>query len=1004
MNNEVAVSYAGNIPVTPGYAPLALYPFQQEAIQKLNKIPDSNKPEFSGLLVVPTGGGKTRIAVRWVLKNVIDRNKKVLWIAHRHELLEQAFVAIENDRSILTNRTSFRFRIISGQHGKPVDIRHDDDIIIASKDSLTRGLNYLNEWLASTDEIYLIIDEAHHATAKTYRKVINTVKGDNVEKKRVFRMLGLTATPFRTAESEQGLLGKLFKDDIVYNIDLQELISHGILSDPIFEELRTNLDFAKELTAKDIKTIQAFDKLPERIAEQIATSNERNKSIVSHYVQHQTRYSQLLVFAIDKVHAIALNELFNTELNKLFNTKGKTYSEYAVSDIRDMATGIRISSKENKEKIERFRENKTKVLVNVNILTEGTDLPNVQTVFLTRSTMSTILMTQMIGRALRGEKADGTPEAFIVSFIDDWKDKISWVNPERVRIETSAEFIDSPAKTSKQITQLIAIAKIEEFARMMHELVPELEALDFLQRIPVGIYSFSILLTPPEDKDTLKEIKEDLYSLEQGDALEKNCEVLVFSDIQQAYRNFIDDLEILFQEVGLVENDDLTDEELDDLRQTVVAEYFDGYDNKLPGYQDEDIKDILRYYAQKGIAPTFLEFKDREKCGLAKEARYIYENSLGGKEQTAYIDSLWNDENSFWHLLFWHREDYFRRQLSIELEKIAWPPYPPPPPGEIIPDSVDSAGLPLSEMMEEHRDYWRKLRHEAFAQHTDAEGFITCPGCGYRAKRKRFFQIDHIVPMSKGGLSKIDNLQILCRTCNGSKGDQTIDFRNNRTRLTIRPATFREFQFPREEKADDDNEWEKYLRRSINFFYQCAAVESIVRSSDQSFNHWQINLHKGNDPAWFKPHLEELVNSIHDYQVAAGIRGLQGLKITSPNKPRAAYFIAHSPKSKVINNSTPPSSQPAYQTSTYGTSKRKALALIPDGTVCRFLYKRKEFEGIITNGEIIIRQKGRFTSFSTASKTITGTPRNGWLDWQLQLPGTEDWILADDWWKKHGKR
>lgn len=62
-----------------------------------------------------------------------------------------------------------------------------------------------------------------------------------------------------------------------------------------------------------------------------------------------------------------------------------------------------------------------KVLINVNILTEGIDLPQTKTVFLTRPTVSTILMTQMIGRSLRGEKAGGTKEAYVVSFIDDWQ-------------------------------------------------------------------------------------------------------------------------------------------------------------------------------------------------------------------------------------------------------------------------------------------------------------------------------------------------------------------------------------------------------------------------------------------------------------------------------------------------------------------------------------------------------------------------------------------------------
>ena len=71
-----------------------------------------------------------------------------------------------------------------------------------------------------------------------------------------------------------------------------------------------------------------------------------------------------------------------------------------------------------------YREGKVKVLVNVNILTEGVDLPQTKTVFLARPTVSTILMTQMIGRALRGEAAGGTSSAYIVSFVDNWNEHI----------------------------------------------------------------------------------------------------------------------------------------------------------------------------------------------------------------------------------------------------------------------------------------------------------------------------------------------------------------------------------------------------------------------------------------------------------------------------------------------------------------------------------------------------------------------------------------------------
>lgn len=60
------------------------------------------------------------------------------------------------------------------------------------------------------------------------------------------------------------------------------------------------------------------------------------------------------------------------------------------------------------------------------MLTEGTDVPDVNTVFLTRQTTSKILLTQMVGRALHGTAFKGTEKAYIVSFIDNWQQVIDW--------------------------------------------------------------------------------------------------------------------------------------------------------------------------------------------------------------------------------------------------------------------------------------------------------------------------------------------------------------------------------------------------------------------------------------------------------------------------------------------------------------------------------------------------------------------------------------------------
>lgn len=90
---------------------------------------------------------------------------------------------------------------------------------------------------------------------------------------------------------------------------------------------------------------------------------------------------------------------------------------------------------------------------------------------------------------------------------------------KRLLIEEGLDFIDDPTYKGRQIIHLISIEKIEEFANMMDKSIDtsELENLEFIERIPVGLYSFSILKPSENDEET-----------------EKNCEVLIYDNIKQA--------------------------------------------------------------------------------------------------------------------------------------------------------------------------------------------------------------------------------------------------------------------------------------------------------------------------------------------------------------------------------------------------------------------------------------------------------------------------------------
>lgn len=722
--------------ITPalGKNPRQLYEHQEEAIRKLDAM--DKRGSFRTLLVLPTGGGKTLTAAYWLLRNAVDQNKKILWLAHRHLLLEQAAEAFARNAytDTMVNRTVFNYRIISGMHDKPVHIQKTDRILIASKDSMIRSLDKLKNWL-NGEEIYLVIDEAHHAVAKSYKKIIQYV----ADHTKSMKLLGLTATPFRTSEDEQGALKQVFTDDIVYKTDLDTLIKKGILATPTFIDCNTNIQFTEHLGVQALKSIENLDTLPENIANDIADNKERNRIIVEEYLHNYEKYGQTIVFALNKVHAIALN--------KLFNEKGKAYgirSEFIISEVQDMITGITISNADNERKIEAYRNGEIQVLINVNILTEGTDLPKTHTVFLTRPTVSTTLMTQMVGRALRGLKAGGTKEAYIVSFVDDWNDKIAWVNPETL---TEAEYHEKEtlAETQKQQIRLIAISKIEEFARMADAAVDTsaLDSTPAIELIPLGMYMLS--------------------------TLECNHQILVYNSTQNAYQSLIRDLPNLMEHYG-IEGETIPEETLDDMTKHCFQSYFD--ENMIPSCNRNDIEHLLKFYAQKAVAPLFvtIDEMERKKLDVSEIAKKIYDEDMRRSEKNAYIQSLWAEEGSLLPV-YYTNPYFFKKLIDLELDKLDGDIEIAAAEPQTEAELRNLEQFPLQKIIELYPKIGLQLKEDAFAAARNDDGSYVCAGCGEVFPTRLFLQVDHIVPMAKGSLSVPDNLQVLCRTCNQRKGD-----------------------------------------------------------------------------------------------------------------------------------------------------------------------------------------------------------------------------------------
>lgn len=752
LNEQISVKSFGEICPGKGSNTRTPYEHQRKAMEHLDLMNKSNS--YSTLVVLPTGGGKTYTASLWLLKNAIDKGKKILWIAHRQMLLEQAAESFQKYAyaEVVPHISSFAFRIVSGSssHDRTSDIKPKDNLLIVSKDSIGRNLNRLDSWLAGEDEIYLIVDEAHHSTAKTYRKVIEYVKS----KVPCVKLIGLTATPFRTAESEQGLLAKIYTDGIkdgqvvhndigiAYQIGLKELINRQILSNPTFESCYTEEKFGESLGVDAWKSIQNFDAIPDDIAEQMAESAERNKLIVERYRKNQDKYGQTIVFAVNVMHAIQLTALFK---------KAGIKADYIVSSIKDSVTGVTISSQENEQKIADYRDGRLQVLINVNILTEGSDLPKTKTIFLARPTVSTILMTQMIGRALRGTKAGGTAEAYIVSFIDHWNEHIAWVNPESI-FGGSNEFVDNTADRLKRDLRVIAISKIEEFASILDDSIDTsaIEKVPFIQRIPLGMYAFTYL---------------------EKDGMDLSHQVMVYDSTAEAYQNLMEALPSLFETFNATE-EYLDDATLDKMEKTCRDSFFCG--EMIPAYERKDVINILKYYAQYESAPQFYTFEDvdRNKLDVSKIAQHIWDEDMGERKKAEYIDSIWesNDDNML--RLFFGRKLYFLRQLDVECMKISHPGIYEDAGPDVKFGTRALEDLPLSEIGKYKSELEKELRDQAFEKSKNENGEYCCAICGMADKSKVWFQVDHITPMNNGGKSVPENLQILCRQCNGTKGDK----------------------------------------------------------------------------------------------------------------------------------------------------------------------------------------------------------------------------------------
>lgn len=431
---------------------------------------------FKGVLVMPTGAGKTFTAANWLTRRWLDAGNRVLWLAHREELLAQAARAFSICAGLAPKREQLRLRQVSSRHCRFHQIDPADDIVCCSIHSLARAERREREKLLFDPRLFVVIDEAHHAPAKSYRDMIHLL-----EQAGTHRLLGLTATPTRMAETERPVLRKLFGDTVVYQISMSELIAQEILAQPIPVTVKTNVDAEIGMTAEDRSHLATFNEPSPDMLARLGQNEHRNRTIVHHYAANAERYGKTLVFTTDVAAAALLADAFR---------EANIEAQYLASYRPDLKEGERI---DRRDVLRTYADPRSHldVLINVEMLTEGVDLPVTKTVFLARPTGSDILFRQMVGRALRGPRVGGNPEAFLVSFEDHWQTYFDYLSP--IEWLKESEPVPPPLPITPPPPPLpepewpISWEQVIAIARAIRATIPD-SAADSFEAVPHGMY------------------------------------------------------------------------------------------------------------------------------------------------------------------------------------------------------------------------------------------------------------------------------------------------------------------------------------------------------------------------------------------------------------------------------------------------------------------------------------------------------------------------------------
>ena len=401
-----------------------LHDYQRGIADRLKRLlhgADRGEHERRGLISLPTGAGKTRVAVQAIVEARRDQSYRgnVLWVADRRELCEQAVQAWKQVwRSEGIEDARLRVSRLWGGSAAPsaTDGWH---VIVASIQTLHARLSNQRLPQELMDSVTLVVfDEAHRSIAPTYTSAMAEVGLTHRQTADEPALLGLTATPYRghnEAETrwlanrygqnrlDTGAFGSDDPHRVIAHLQDTAVLAqadHELITGGTYELTQDEqAELAKFGGGEAATTRHGF--LPTSVEERIAEDAERTERILDAYQRHVREDWPTLIFATSVDHS--------KTLAALLTLRGITAR--AVSGETDAATRRRV--------VDGFRSGEINVLVNYGVFREGFDAPKTRAIIVARPVYSPNLYFQMIGRGLRGLRNGGGERCLILNVQDN---------------------------------------------------------------------------------------------------------------------------------------------------------------------------------------------------------------------------------------------------------------------------------------------------------------------------------------------------------------------------------------------------------------------------------------------------------------------------------------------------------------------------------------------------------------------------------------------------------